>query len=352
MPRSHKSHKFEPFSTFEQLAGEFEADYFPSAVLGEGTFAERWRKERTFALKFNEYYRAMPGVEVSGFLIPVNLLLAVFLAVLAVLENSLSLLVIGGGTGLLLAIIFLSSRRVIPVIPIRWIPFIPAFFLFFVPLFATHLSFLIFSVLANYCLGNALIDILLKPPSLKGNLCFALLNLEIAAKWDAWSAVRHLPDLFAASLKSLHALLDKFFNMGIANMEEVEAKFNRRLLLEKDAFREHLQFFGDSHLREFLTQRSGILAHPPENWKESSIMETRATGKTQVQKRFEQLYEEVDRLVVAFEDISAPLKIDRLTLRQRLKANAGKIVTVLSAILSGVLAIMEFFLYSEALHLI
>jgi hypothetical protein len=141
--------------------------------------------------------------------------------------------------------------------------------------------------------------------------------------------------------------------MGVANMEEVEANFNRHLLREKGAFRERLQFFGDLHLKEYLTQRSGILAHShPGDLKKSSMTEARAAGKAQIQKRFEQLYDQVDNLVAAFEDISVPLKIDRLTIRQRLRANAGKIVTTLSAILSGVLAIMEFFLYSEALHLI
>jgi hypothetical protein len=77
------------------------------------------------------------------------------------------------------------------------------------------------------------------------------------------------------------------------------------------------------------------------------VKEVQDAKETQEQLRFEEMHKYVDDIIQKFEALTCPFKIGRLTISQRLSNNAGKIIAIFSALLSGVLAIMELFLYSE-----
>ena len=345
--------KFQPFESFEELTQSFQDVYFPSVLIDKRSLTKNWRKERTFALRFNEYYRAIPGLEAFGYLIPINLVIGLAFAVLAIVSSLWSFLVLGGGILLLYAAILPSSRRVIPTIPHQFVPFLSFMLFIFFPFFVIRPSFLIFGILADYSIGEALTDVYLKRPSMKGSLCYGLLVLEASAKRDEWGLVKRLPEFFSFCIKRLDTMLDKFFHLGITNMSEIEVSFNRRLLLETTEFQKQLHFFDDPALQQFLTQKIGLFARiGAEKWQDATMKEVRVAEKEQNQLRFEEIYKYVDDLIHKFEGLSCPFKIGRLTLFQRLGNNAGKIIAILSAILSGVLGIMELFLYSEWLFLL
>jgi hypothetical protein len=249
--------KFQPFESFEDITRSFQEEYFPS-VFVDKKFS--WSKERAFALGFNEYFRAIPGLEAFGFLIPVNVIIGFVLVAFAIVDSLISLIVIGAGFLLLYVALLFSSRRVLPTIPHQFVPFLPFTFFIFFPFFAERPSFLIFSILAVYSFGEALADIYLKRPSMKGGLCYGLLVLEMAAKRNEWWLVKRLPEFFAFCLNRIDTILDKFFNLGITNKIEVETAFNRRLLLETTEFRNQLHFFDDPALQQFLTQKIGLFA--------------------------------------------------------------------------------------------
>jgi hypothetical protein len=168
------------------------------------------------------------------------------------------------------------------------------------------------------------------PCTKKGQIFYAILNLEISAEVGGGSNIKNLPKNLYLLLSSLDEFISDYFNLLIDNKNKIQEQFNIKLLKGGRDFITQIKFLDQEGLIEFFSKQ----ITSPEKRLLNKIKLRKVDKERKKSNCFLQILDSINLIFDRLDKIALKPTLTRTTLKKRIFLQSRKIYSYIIAFIS------------------